>query len=223
MLMSGKLQIVVLHTIKYRDTSLILQGYSNIFGKHSFIVKTGKGKSSRAMISQLHPLDIIDAELVTGSKGEIPLIKEFTPAYRLEEIRCNMDKCSIAMFISELIYRTIKEVESDPDLYRFIRDSILQLENIGSGFANFHPWFVVEMCKRTGYDPVLSEAEFPGKSSEILATLLNTTPERLSSLKINGKERYTFIKDMLNYLSNHIGYPLEIKSLEVLHHVLGQE
>jgi len=221
--MSDKLQIVVLHTIKYRDSALIVQGYSNLCGRQSYIIRTGKSRSKQAVLSQLHPLNIIDAELVPGGKGEMGNIKEFCPAYRLPEIRCNMNKCAIAMFISELIYRTIKEVEPNKELYNFIRSSVLTLESLVSGYANFHPWFVVEMCKKTGYDPRLSETAFSERSSEIMATILNVDPAKLSSFRISGNERYIFIKDMLAYLSHHIGYPVEVNSLEVLHQVLGQE
>ena len=222
-MMSRKLQIIVLHTIKYRDSSSIVQGYSNLHGKQSYIVHTGKGRKQQATLSQLHPLNIIDAELVPRSRGEMPTIKEFCSAYRLTEIRCDLNKCSIALFISEFIYRTIREVEQNSDLYSFIHDSVLTLESMERGYADFHPWFVVEMCKKTGYDPVLSDTGFSQKSSEILAVLLNAKLEQLPSLMINGKERYIFIKDMLAYLSHHIGYTLEINSLEVLHQVLAQE
>lgn len=239
--MPQKLQIVVLHTIKYRDSSLIVQGYSNLGGRQSFIFRTGKGSKNYAALSQLHPLSIIDTELVGGSRGDMGTIKEYSPAFKLPEIRCNVHKSSIAIFISELIYRSIKEVEQNPEMYNFISRSILQLEALESGFANFHTYFIVELCKHVGYNPecnfsesellfdivsakftnspILTDLSFSLKSSSILSTLLNTKPEYLYSLKITGNERYNFIKDMIKYLSHHIGYQIEVRSLDVLHEV----
>jgi len=239
--MSQKLQIIVLHTIKFRDSSLILQGYSNLGGRQSFIIRTGKGSKNYAALSQLHPLSIIDAELVAGSRGEMENIKEFSSAFKLPQIRTNLHKSSIAIFISELIYRVIKEVEQNLEMYNFISRSVLQLETLESGFANFHSFFIVELCKNIGYSPesnfsdeeplfdivsaqftkspILADLCFSLKSSQILATLLNTRPEYLYSLKISGNERYSFIKDMIKYLSHHIGFQIDVRSLAVLHEV----
>ncbi|HRR49817.1 MAG TPA: DNA repair protein RecO [Bacteroidales bacterium] len=219
--MPDKLQIIVLHTLKYKDSSLILQGYSNLNGRQSYIVR--KRKPGNAFISQLQALDIIDAEIVPGGKGSMSTIKEFVPAFTFQDIRYNLNKCSIAMFISELIYRIVREVEPNRVMYDFIRSSILTLETLKNGYSNFHTWFIVEMCKQSGYDPLLSIGDFSGRSYEILAKLLNIDPAELNTVKLNGKERYIFIKDMLSYLSQHIGFPIEVKSLEVLHQVLGQE
>ncbi|MEN6618449.1 MAG: DNA repair protein RecO [Rikenellaceae bacterium] len=239
--MLQKLQLIVLHTIKYRDTSLIVQGYSNLGGRQSFVIRTGRSTKNYAALSLLHPLSIIDAELVAGSWGDMATIKECTPAYKLSEIRCNLHKSSIAIFISELIYRTIKEIEQNTEMYNFISRSVLQLETLESGFANFHAYFIVELCKHIGYtpesnyshskplfdivsagftdNPVMADMSFSLKSSSILAAILNIKPESLCSLKITGNERYSFIKDMIKYISHHIGYQIEIRSLNVLHEV----
>ncbi len=239
--MSQKLQIVVLHTIKYRDSTLILQGYSNLGGRQSFVIRTGRGPKNYAALSQLHPLSIIDTELAGNPKGEMHNIKEYSAAYKLSEIRTNVQKSSIAIFISELIYRSIKEVEQNPDLFGFITSSIIRLEALETGYANFHPWFMVELCKQIGYtpdnnysaetpyfdiisanftnNPVLKDLSLNLKSSSILAMLLNTKPEYLYNLKINGNERYIFIQDMIKYLSHHIGYQIEVRSLSVLHQI----
>ncbi len=239
--MSQKLQIVVLHTIKYRDNSIIVQGYSNLCGRQSFVIRTGKSSKNYAALSQLHALSIIDTELVSGAKGEMGTIKEYLSAYKLPEIRSNIHKSAIAMFISELIYRTVKEMEQNTELYNFISRSVLQLETLESGFANFHAWFIVEFSRHLGYTPennwsennstfdiisggftnggVLSDFCFSSKSSSILAILLNIKPENLHSIKAGGNERFNFIKDMIRYLSFHTGYTIEVRSLNVLHEV----
>jgi len=219
--MFPSVQIVVLHTVKYRDSGVVIQGYSDCGGRQSFFLRNVKGPKNCAVISQLHPLSIIDAQISRGCKGEMKTIKEFAPAYSLPGIRCDLQKSTMALFISELIYRTVKEVEQNRELYNFITGSILSLEKFIDGFVNFHLFFTVELCKHIGYNPLLSENTLSEKNSLILAAILNNKESQPCNLSISGDERYSFIKEMLGYLSYHAGYQVEVHALDVLHEVYG--
>jgi len=129
--MSGQVQIVVLHTVKYGESALVIRGYSDSGGRQSFFLRSVKGPKNCAAIQQLHPLSIIDARLSSFSKGEMKSISEFSAAYPLNGIRCQLQKSSMAIFMSELIYKTVREVEENRSLYKYITESILALERIG--------------------------------------------------------------------------------------------
>ena len=105
--------MIVLHTLKYGDTSLIVHGYTQEEGRVSFILRgafrqaKGKKGSSNHGTVLLHPLSIVNYVASRSPKGSMPYLKEFSPKYRLHSIREDFDKISIAMFISELLYRTL--------------------------------------------------------------------------------------------------------------------
>ncbi len=219
--MLHSVQIVVLHTVKYRDSGMVIRGYSDNGGRQSFFLRNVKGPKNGASIQQLHPLSIIDAQLSSYSKGEMKTIKEFTPASPLQEIRCNLQKSTIAMFMSELISKTVQEVEQNSSLYDFITRSVLSLEKLEEGFADFHLFFMVALCRHIGYDPLLSENALSQRSSSILAEILSKENDLCQRLSINGSDRYNFIREMCDYISNHSGCKVELLSLEVLHDVYG--
>lgn len=219
--MSGPVQIVVLHTVKYGDSGLVIRGYSDTGGRQSFFLRSVKGPKNCAVIRELHPLSIINAQLNSFGKGEMKNIREFSAAYPLPGIRCELQKSTIAMFMSELIYKTVREVEENKILYSFITESILALESLKGGFADFHLFFTVGLCRHAGYDPLLSENTLSQKSSRILAEILLKERDQSQTLNINREERYNFINEMATYLSHHSGCKIELLSLEVLHDVYG--
>ena len=91
------------------------------------------------------------------------------------------------------------------------RDDSLPVFNINS--ASFVP------CRGhyKGEKEKRDDIEFSREESILLHQLLNVSPNELNSIKSSGNSRYGFIKQMLLYFSTHLGYPVELKSLEVLH------
>ena len=125
--------MIVLHTLKYGDTSLIVHGYTQEEGRVSFILRgafrqaNGKKGSSNHGTVLLHPLSIVNYVASKSPKGSMSYLKEFSPKYRLHSIREDFSKISIAMFISELLYRTLLHSERDGELYDFLEDAVLRL------------------------------------------------------------------------------------------------
>ena len=124
--------MIVLHTLKYGDTSLIIHGYTKEEGRVSFILRgafrqsSGKRSAPRPEVVSLHPLSIVNYVASKNMKGSMPYLREFSPKYRLHSIREDFDKISIAMFISELLYRTLLHSERDEELYDFLEDAVLR-------------------------------------------------------------------------------------------------
>jgi DNA repair protein RecO (recombination protein O) len=239
--MSESFQLIVLHTIKHKESGIIVQGYSNRAGRETFFLRGAGKKEKSSNLSQLHPLSVLEVTLSSMKLSEIPIIKEFSAAFRLPSIRGDVFKSSIALFISELIYRTIKEQEQNNDLYNFLLTSIKLLEEIKYGTANFHPYFMIGFCRQIGYSPEAllhrdgmlfdipsakylplkekSEFCFGPQESSLLHKLSVTPVQEISSIKITGDQRYLFIKEMIRYISFHTGHNVRVESLEVLHEV----
>ena len=237
--MLDNIRIVVLHTIKYKESGIIVQGYSERGGRESFFVRKGGKRGRGSILPQLHPLSIIDATPSSFSFGDMTTIKEISLPYKLESIRSNILKSSIAIFISELLYKTIREIECNPEMFLFLNEAILMLESMDKGISNFHAYFTVMLCKYLGYlpniksvpsgylfdiplasyTPVKGELCFDTTNSALLAKFAISDYDSISEIKMTGGGRTLFIKEMLRYLGFHAGYGMEIESLNVLHEV----
>ena len=238
--MLNKSQIILLHTIKHGDNGIVLQCYSNDNGRQALYLKVSS--KNKIVISNLHRLSILN--IVTYSNGStMPFVKELEPAARFDSIRTNIYKNTIAIFLSELLVKCIRESEANLQLYGFLASSINILEHMHDGFVNFHIHFLVHLCRMMGFMPVDNyssesvffdvqtarfcekmeggENGFSKSESELLHQILNTSAINSCAIKCNGELRLSFSKKMINYLSHHLGINFEMKSMDVLHEVFS--
>ncbi len=250
--MLSKSRIIVLHTIKHGDNGLVVQCYSNTNGRVSLYFRvTSKNKINTSNLHRLNILDIV----IYSNGSSMPTIKEMETVGRLDSIRTNIYKNTIAIFLSELIIKCIRETEINLQLFNFLSSSIGILEHMECGEANFHIHFMVHLSKMLGFMPTDNySAEFPffnltsarfcegeryyngeysavrstdssncfsQAESELLHRLFNTRVIECGTVKCNGELRLAFAKQMVRYLSHHLGMTIEIKSLDVLHEVFN--
>ncbi|MFA6703612.1 MAG: DNA repair protein RecO [Bacteroidales bacterium] len=238
--MISKSQIIVLHTIKHSDTGVVVQAYSNTLGRCAVYYRSG-GKQNKNL-SELHPLNILDIITYSNQGPAMPNIREMTPVENMRSIVTDIRKNAIAIFMSELLTKSIREIEPNADLYTFLSSSILVLNSLPKGVENFHLHFLVHYCKILGFMPLdnynltnkyfdFFRAEytnlydkvscFTERQSFLLHNILTTPVKKIDNISCSGIERADFIKSLLDYLSYHLGWNLEIKSLPVLHEIFA--
>ena len=62
-------------------------------------------------------------------------------------------KSTISMFMAEVLYRLIREVEANEPLFDFLCEAVLKLDAMREGVANFHLWFLANLSRLLGYRP----------------------------------------------------------------------
>lgn len=216
--------MILLHTTKYGDSSIILHGFTREQGRKSFIIRgVGKKKGSNST-ALLHPLSILETELRPGADYSIAQLKDYSAKYPLHSLRSNVIKNTIAIYMSELLYRTLRDSEGDPALYDFIEKAILTLNSLEGSTPNFHIWFTIKYISMLGFMPDSSSLFafdiFTPQERELLAKFLTTGIEELLLLPLKRETRNEFIETLVKFLEQSLGQRIEIKSLNVLHQVL---
>lgn len=240
--MLEKDQIIVLHTLKYKESGLIIHAYSRNSGRQSFLLnRIGKDRA-RSIIPSLHQLSLLDIDAYVSKSSSFKYIRELTPSVKLNSLRSDIQKRNIALFISELIYKTVKESSPDQNFYNWIKDSAICLENMSDNFSNFHLYFLLSLCSNLGFLPKnnycsqtplfeidsagfvrekgLGSTCFSPQDSELLSRLLKSEFSSFMKEKISGERRFSFIESIIDYLEHHMECGLNIKSHLVLHEIL---
>ena len=227
--MLTKSQIIVLHTIKHGDTGIVVQCYSSTAGRCALYFRASS--KNRVSASLLHKLNILDVVTYSNGSQSMPTIKEISAPYRIAAIRSDICKSSIAIFISELLGRTVREEEANPHLYSFLSSSIQILEHIEHGVPNFHIHFITHLCKMLGFMPMdnyssstpifdMATAKFTfapagyvygtqmlgPEESQLLHALLNTPSTNLEKLFCGSQELKINGEARLAYTKRMIEY-----------------
>ncbi len=207
-------ELIVLHTTKFGENSLVVHTLSKEYGRRSFLVK-GLGK--KASMSLFLPLNILEAEIVESSKSTLYTARALSVRYSLLGIRNNMFKNSMTMFMSEVLYRVIKDGSNEPGLYEWAEKDILLLDAIQTDFSNFHIRFLLELAVALGFSPSSKDLiPFVGDHYPIIEKFMTESFAESMLIPLNGQARNEMAEEILRYIEFHTESTLNINSLKVL-------
>ncbi|MFI3261771.1 MAG: DNA repair protein RecO C-terminal domain-containing protein [Rikenellaceae bacterium] len=235
---------IVLHSIKYGERGFIVYMLTEAFGRVNYWVGSSKGgkptiSNSKTSLSRITLMQFTVIEFVgkPSKKGDLHHFVEVSNNYFPENVIFDYTKGAITLFMAEVIYKLIRNSDSNPILFDFVNQSIYTLNEINSGVANFHIYFLLNLTRFLGYYPNenyeedrffdLTTGEFvvirpthnmyiEKKESRDLSKLQKISIDNLDSLKFNKMTRNTLVEAMIAYLNYHHETNVRIGSTEVL-------
>jgi DNA repair protein RecO (recombination protein O) len=234
---------IVFRQTKYSDSSLVVRILTEEMGLRSYIIKGARGPKSKMKTSLFQPLTMLELVVSQKEKTDLQHIREARVAYPYQSIHLDIRKSSILLFLNELLYKSIQEEAVNPELFRYIFDHLILLDQTTENPANFHLLFVIHLTRNLGFFPHgsyvnentvfdLMEGQFlqadalpaenfiTGSSCAWLSKLLATPPEQFYSVTIPSKVRAELLDKILRYYHLHLPLTGEFKSHIVLHEVL---
>jgi len=203
-----KTEGVVLRSLKYSETSLILDIYTFNHGLGSYIV-SGVRKAKSKSANVYHPMNII--ELVAYHPGEsLSRIKEASYAYKFQKLDVDVFKSCLGTFFVDLLRNSIKEKEANQELYAYIGFQL------ASDFSAERPYFDLLAGEFTDND-VRHSYILNAAVSEALYHAIVQTP----GMKLNKDDRRLVLDALMKYYRLHIEEFKELRSLPVLRAILS--
>jgi DNA repair protein RecO (recombination protein O) len=218
-----KTEGIVFRFTKYGETSIIVTIFTKAFGLQSYIVNGVRSKSAKNKIALFQPLTILNLVVYHRENANIERIKELNCAHPYSSMTTDIRKSSIAMFINEVLNKTVKEESHAGAIFDFIKDSLITLDTMTEYFENFHLIFLIKLSRFLGFGIQNINQVIGGKMStpeeeEVLTSLLNTAFTQ--SLSITNAARRGALDLLVNFYLEHIETMGELKSLHVLKEVL---
>ena len=233
---------IVLNTIKYGESSMVAHLLTDVAGRKSFMVqgigKGGRGKGGKSALFQ--PMFLVDIMALESSHTQIDRVKEVALARPLQSIPFDVRKSTVALFMAELLYKIVREVEPDSPLFEYVYDSVIALDEMEEGVFNFHLWFMVGLSRFLGFFPADEYREgavfdiengsftttpprsglfFNADNSRLLATLMEISPAELGSVRLSRVQRKEFIESLLAHFGYHLDTIPSLQSLRILSEV----
>ena len=223
---------IALSYIRYRESSIIAKIYTESFGIQTYIVngvRSPKSKSNR--IAFFQPLTLLDLVVYHKSKEDT--------IHRLSELKCyapfrsipfDIIKSSLALFMTEILGKTLREEESNEPLFQFLQEAILYLDHAEAHFENFHIHFLSQLASYLGFgsetvedlENELRENNYPQTADRIEQEAVRQllTSGFGSVITLDRSRRLRILEKLIFFYKIHMDGLGEIKSMEVLKEIL---
>ena len=207
-------RLIVLHTTKYGESSVIIHTLSQEYGRRSFFVRNA---SKKQMMTLFQPLNILEGDVDDVTKSKLLNIGNLSALYPLSGIRADLYKNSMTLFISEVLYRAVKDGSREEGMFEWFVKNILLLDSVQTDFSNFHLRFLLELSVILGFSPSLEDLRpFIGERVEVISEFMASSFAESMLIPLSGEIRNEIAEDILRYLEFHLDSSLNINSLKVL-------
>lgn len=227
----------MLNTVKYGDNSLIVYVLTDVSGRQTYMIRGVKGNRSGNRAALFQPMFPIEFEGVENPKAQMHSMRDVCASPPLVSIPFDLCKSTIALFMAEVLYRLVREVEPNSPLFDFVTRQVELLDDMTEGVANFHLWFLVGLSRHLGFFPgneyqsgnLFDIREgvfvpfmpkhgdvFSDVNSRILADMMSVGEDNIGSIKLGRDNRDEFLTAMLDYLNYHFDAVRSVRSVEIL-------
>lgn len=228
--MLHKTKGIVLNFIKYRETSIIAKIYTADFGLQTYIVNGVRTAKSKQKIALYQPLTQLDLVVYKKPHGDINRLSEVKCSSHYSSIPFDIRKSTLAMFITEILSKALKEEAEDRALFAFIAESLMVLDKLEHGFESFHIQFMCRLSTHLGFSILSAEEVFEQvhihANHTTLARIEKETLDQLISSSYdtappaNSKIRRDLVMLLIQFYKLHIASFGDVKSLSILTEVL---
>ena len=231
---------IVINSIKYGDTSLITTCYTEKAGIKTYMLKgvltSKKGKIKPAYFQPLNQLNLTANH---NNKGTLNTIRDIELSVFYKHLYTDVKKQSISLFLSEILYYSIREEEQNSTLFSYLETSFLWLDT-HENISNFHLLFLLNLTKFLGFYPELkllnslyfdlSEGCFTnsrtsttiyGENLVQFKKLFGINFDALHLVDFNATSRQSILTILIQYYELHLSGFKKPKSLNVLKSVFS--
>jgi DNA repair protein RecO (recombination protein O) len=232
---------IVLSSLKYGDTSLIVRCFTLNEGIKTYLVRgVLKAKKGKIKAAYFQPLTQLNIEASHNNKGNLNSLKEVHVINPYKSIHSTIFKQTIVLFLSEILSSSIQEEEENALLFSFIETSLIWLDTHDK-ISNFHLLFMLNLSKYLGFYPDVSGVEnqyfnlldggfipsalekevIYGDDLHQFKKLLGTNFDTVETVKFSKRERQQVLSIIIRYFELHLDGFRNPKSLGVLETVFS--
>lgn len=236
-----KTEAIVLHSLKYGESKLIVDLFTRESGRLSCIVgipKTGRGRLKK---QYFQPLSLLDVECDIRPNVQLQKLRDARLLHPFSTLTVEPVKISISLFLAEFLYHALRgEQQPDTGMFDYMKHSLLWLDEAKTGYANFHLAFLIHLSRFLGVGLLrsmtqegeglffdLREGEYcdvpplhqeflrPEEASRI-KNMLRMDYQNMHLFRLSHTERNRCLDVILAYYRLHLPAFPELKSLPVL-------
>ena len=232
---------IVFRSVKFSETSIITDIFTEELGLRSYIISGVRSKRAKVSAGLLQVMSLVETVVYHREDKDLCRIKEIKAAYLFKSIPFHIQKGAIGLFLLEIMQKTIKEREKNQALFTFLFNTIRYLDETKKPIYNFHLAVMIKLSAYLGFFPSgnftrqtpffdMQEGSFteviPLKNyleeelSQLLGIFLKTSIEEAHQIKLSRQNRERLLTGLISYYRFHVEDLPEINAHKILKTVL---
>lgn len=217
---------IVIHYIKYRETSIIVKIFTRELGLKSYIVNSVRSAKATSKIALYQPLSLLDLVVYDKENASLNRISEVKLSYAFQIIPFDFYRSGVAMFVGEVVGKAIYDNYQNEQLHDFLEKAIRNLDSRELNLSIYPHSFLLQLSQFLGFSPA-DAGEFYQQLQQGAGAVPVSREEKEyfdqllesdfgSQIKIPGAVRRKLMDHLLLFYKVHLDTFSEIKSVKVL-------
>lgn len=150
-----KTEAIVLHSLKYGESRLIVDMFCRELGRVSFVVSLAKSAKSPLKKQYFQPMTLLEVECDVRQRVQLQKLKDIRLLSTYASVPFSPEKLALSLFVAEFLYHALRAEQQNEPLFAFVCDAMQWLDTVEAGFANFHLTFLMRLSRFLGFYPNL--------------------------------------------------------------------
>ena len=234
---------IVLSVVKYGESSLVVNAFTEEHGRRGYVCSAPKVRRGASVSSALLPLAYVSFVASSRPHASLRRMRDVHLVSPFVSLPFNPLRRSVAMFIAELLVRTLPDEVPDPELFDFLVSSISAFDaGLVKGEANFHLFVMMRLSAYLGFAPDVRRDSAPlfdmqagawtssipvhsfvvsGRMADAWHALSQVELDGLNSLSLSRADRHELIDLLSQYFRLHHPRFSELRSHEVFKQLMS--
>lgn len=144
---------IVFRSIKYSETSIISDIYTEEKGLRTYIISGVRSRKAKFSASLLQVMSLINMVAYHREDKEMTRIKELKAAHIFQSLPFDIYKSSVGMMMIEVAQKSVREKEENRPLFQFLYEYFQFLDETQDRVANVHLHFILALTSYLGFRP----------------------------------------------------------------------
>ena len=148
---------LVLHAIRYNDSQIIVDIYTESSGIVPFILRTSRSGRAGAKASTWQPLALVEVVWEPRLKTNLQKPRELTLWRPWRSLATMPLKAAMSLFLSEFLFHSLHREQENPSLFHFMVNALSWFDESDKDYVNFHIVFLLHLTRFLGFQPNIED------------------------------------------------------------------
>ena len=116
---------IIFRSIKYSETSIITDVFTEKKGLRTYIISGVRKKNARVSASLLQVMSLVDLVVYHRDDKDMTRIKEIKAAHVYQSLPFEIAKSSVGQFMLELTRKAVREPEENLPMFKFVYENLI--------------------------------------------------------------------------------------------------